>query len=118
MGSGFNVSVGEVRAHATTVTTVATMVRSASTNAQDSVSGGAFGQVGQFFAQAVTQAAAELRDDINRASQTVDQVQSGLDQIADSYESIDERHMALFDAAVPEPVTGKTTAPPTEVNGQ
>ena len=103
MGSGFNVSVGEVRAHATTVTTVASMVRSASGNAQDSVGGGAFGQIGQFFAQAISQAADELREGINRASQTVEQVQSGLNQVADAYEAIDERHMELFKAAVPEP---------------
>jgi hypothetical protein len=103
MGSGFNVSIGEVRAHATTVTTVATMVRSASGNAQDSVGGDAFGQIGQFFAQAISQAADQLREGINRASQTVEQVQSGLDQVADAYEAIDERHMSLFKAAVPEP---------------
>jgi methyl-accepting chemotaxis protein len=103
MGSGFNVSIGEVRAHATTVTTVASMVRSASDNAYDSVGGGAFGQIGQFFAQAITQAADELRQGITRASQTVDEVQSGLSQVADAYQAIDERHMALFQAAVPDP---------------
>lgn len=103
MGTGFNVSIGEVRAHATTVTTVATMVRSASGNAQDSVGGGAFGQIGQFFAQAITQAADELRAGIDRAGQTVDQVQSGLSQVADSYQAVDERHMTLFNNAVPEP---------------
>jgi flagellar hook-basal body complex protein FliE len=103
MGSGFNVTVGEVRAHATTVSTVAAMVRSASGSAQDSVGGGAFGQIGQFFAQFITQAADQVRQDIARASQTVEQVQSGLGQVADAYQAIDERHMTLFNTAVPEP---------------
>lgn len=102
MSSDFNVSVGEVRAHAETVTTVASMVRSASANAQDSVGGGAFGQIGEFFAQAITQAAAELREGIDRASQTVEQVQSGLSQVANAYQAADEQHMALFRAVAPE----------------
>lgn len=102
MGSDFNVSVGEVRAHAETVSTVAMMVRSASGSAQDSVGGGAFGQIGQFFAQAITQAAAELREGIDRAGQTVEQVQSGLHQVADAYEVADQQHMSLFRAVAPE----------------
>jgi uncharacterized protein YukE len=101
MGTGFNVSIGEVRAHATTVTTVATQVRSASSSAQDSVGGGAFGQIGQFFASAITQACNELRQGIGGASQTVDQVESGLTQVADAYQAIDDRHASLFDKAVP-----------------
>lgn len=102
MGSDFNVSVGEVRAHAETVSTVAMTVRTTSSNAQDSVGGGAFGQIGQFFAQAVTQAAAELREGISRAGQTVEQVQSGLSQVADAYQAADEAHTSLFRAFEPE----------------
>lgn len=101
MGTGFNVSIGEVRAHATTVTTVAAQVRSASSSAQDSVGGGAYGQIGQFFASAITQACDELRQGIDRASQTVDQVESGLTQVADAYQAIDDRHATLFGNAVP-----------------
>jgi len=101
MGTGFNVSIGEVRAHATTVTTIAVAVRSASSGAQDSVGGGAFGQIAQFFASAITQACDELRQTIDRASQTVDQVESGLSQVADAYQAVDERHQSLFDRAVP-----------------
>jgi methyl-accepting chemotaxis protein len=101
MGEGFNVVVGEVRMHASTVTTIASQVRSASSNAQDSVGGGAFGQIGEFFASAITQACDELRQVGDRASQTVDEVQSGLSQVADAYQSVDENHASLFDQAVP-----------------
>ncbi len=107
MGEGFNVSIGEVRAHATTVTNIAVAVRSASGGAQDSVGGGAFGQIAEFFAAAITQACGELRQGIDRASQTVDQVQSGLSQAADAYQAIDEQHASLFGKAVP---TGGTQA--------
>lgn len=101
MGEGFNVVVGEVRAHARTVTTVASRVRSASGGAQDSVGGGAFGLIGEFFAAAVTQACAELREVGDRASRTVDQVQVGLSQVADAYQAVDEGHAGLFERAVP-----------------
>ena len=106
MGEGFDVVVGEVRAHATTVTTVASQVRSASSGSQDSVGGGAFGQIAEFFASAITQACNELRSVTESASRTVEQVQSGLSQVADAYQSVDEGHAALFDKAVP---TGVST---------
>jgi methyl-accepting chemotaxis protein len=101
MGEGFNVVVGEVRSHAQTVTTIASQVRSASGGAQESVGGGAFGQIGEFFASAITQACGELRTIGDRASQTVDQVQSGLSQVADAYQSVDDNHASLFGKAVP-----------------
>ena len=101
MGEGFNVVVGEVRMHASTVTTIASQVRSASGGAQDSVGGGAFGQIGEFFASAITQACDELRQVGDRASRTVDEVQSGLSQVADAYQSVDDNHASLFDQAVP-----------------
>ena len=87
--------------HAQTVTSVAEAVRSASSTSQDSVAGGAFGQIAEFFASAITQACGELRSVTDRASQTVDQVVSGLGQVADGYEAVDERHASLFDQAVP-----------------
>lgn len=100
MGEGFNVIVGEVRAHATTVTTVASQVRSVSGGAQDSV-GGAFGQIAEFFASAITQACGDLRGGIERAGQTVEQVRSGLSQVADAYQAVDDNHASLFNKAVP-----------------
>jgi methyl-accepting chemotaxis protein len=110
MGEGFNVVVGEVRAHATTVTTIASQVRSASSGAQDSVGGGAFGQIAEFFASAITQACGELRSGIERASQTVEQVQSGLAQIADAYQAVDDNHANLFNKAVPTVASGSSVA--------
>jgi phage-related protein len=107
MGEGFNVVVGEVRAHAATVTTVASQVRSASSGALDSVSGGAFGEIGEFFASAITQACNELRSVADTAGQTVDQVRSGLSQVADAYQAVDDNHAALFGRAVP---SGETQA--------
>jgi methyl-accepting chemotaxis protein len=101
MGEGFDVVVGEVRAHATTVTDIASQVRSASGGAQESVGGGAFGQIGEFFASAISQACGELQSIGDRASQTVDQVQSGLSQVADAYQAVDDNHATLFDKAVP-----------------
>jgi hypothetical protein len=106
MGEGFNVVVGEVRLHAETVTTIASRVRSASGGAQESVGGGAFGQIGEFFAAAIMQACDELRQVADRASQSVDEVQSGLSQIADSYQRVDDAHASLFNRAVPTPTSG------------
>lgn len=96
MGEGFNVDVSAVRSHAQTVGTIAGQVRTASSRAQESVSGGAFGQIAEFFASAVTGAANEIRGGIEHASQTVNQVESGLNQAADAYQAVDERHAQLF----------------------
>lgn len=101
MGEGFDVVVGEVRVHAETVTSVAEGVRSASSGAQDSVSGGAFGEIAEFFASMVTQACQELRSIGDSASQTVDQVVSGLSQVADAYQTVDDTHASHFTNAVP-----------------
>jgi hypothetical protein len=96
MGESFNVNIDEVRTHAQTVGTVAANVRSTAGGAQDSVSGGAFGQIAEFFASAITGAANEVRQSMNGASQTVDQVQSGLSSVADGYESMEDRHVQVF----------------------
>lgn len=95
MGTGFTVSVGEVRSHASTVATIAVRVRAASNGAQDSV-GGAYGQLGEFFAAALTDACGELRDTIGRASETVHQVETGLRQAADLYQHNDDQHASLY----------------------
>lgn len=95
MDTGFTVVVGEVRAHASTVATIAGEVRSSSGRAQDAV-GGAYGQIGEFFAGAITQACTELRDTIGRASETVRQVETGLRAAADLYQRNDERHASIY----------------------
>ena len=92
----FNVSVGEVREHAQTVGSIAANVRSVAGSAQDSVSGGAFGQIAEFFASAITGAAGEVRQAMNGASQTVDQVSSGLTLVADDYQATEDQHTKVF----------------------
>lgn len=80
---------------------IASAVRSASGGAQESVGGGAFGEIAEFFAQAIVQACGELREVGEFASRTVDQVQSGLSQVADAYAAIEDNHASLFERAVP-----------------
>lgn len=96
MGDDFNVNVGEVRAHAQTVGSIAATVRSVADGAQDSVSGGAFGEIAEFFASAITGAADVVRQSLNNASQTVDQVQTGLGQAADGYQTTEDHHVQVF----------------------
>jgi hypothetical protein len=110
MADGFDVVVGEVRAHAEAVTSVAEAVRSASSGSRDAVSGGAFGQIAEFFASVMTQACGEVRSVADRASVTVDQVVAGLSAVADAYQAVDERHASLFDQAVPTAETGGVRA--------
>lgn len=92
----FNVNVDQVRAHAQTVGEIAASVRSVAGGAQDSVSGGAFGEIAEFFASAITGAADVVRQTMNDAGQTVDQVQAGLNLTADGYRSIEEEHVRVF----------------------
>jgi phage-related protein len=96
MGDDFNVHVGEVRSHAQTVGSIAANVRSVAGSATDSVSGGAFGEIAEFFASAITGAADAVRQSVNNASQTVDQVQTGLNLVADGYQATEERHVQVF----------------------
>jgi hypothetical protein len=100
MGEGFNVNVDEVRAHAQTVGDIAATVRSVAGGAQDSVSGGAFGQIAEFFASAITSAADVVRQGMNHAGETVDQVRTGLTLAADGYQRIEESHVQVFTAGV------------------
>jgi len=99
MGDDFNVNVGEVRSHAQTVGTIADQVRSSGSGAQDSVSGGAFGQIAEFFASAITGAANEIRGGISHAGGTVNQVQDGLSQAADGYQATEDQHVRAFKLA-------------------
>lgn len=96
MGEGFNVSVDEVRSHAQTVGNIAANVQSAAGSASDSVSGGAFGQIAEFFASAITSAADVVRQSMTDAGQTVGQVQTGLNQVADNYQAIEDEHVRVF----------------------
>jgi hypothetical protein len=96
MAEYFNVNIGEVRSHAESVGTIAANVRSVAGGAQDSVSGGAFGELAEFFASAITGAADTVRQAVNGASQTVDQVRTGLGKVADRYQLIEDQHVHAF----------------------
>lgn len=96
MDNGFTVVVDEVRAHASTVAAIAGEVRGSGSAAQDSVSGGAYGAIGEFFASAITAACGDVRDVIGQASESVQQVETGLRGSADLYEHNDERHASLY----------------------
>jgi hypothetical protein len=99
MGDDFNVSIGEVRAHAQTVGGIAANVRSVADSAQDSVSGGAFGQIAEFFASAITGAADVVRQSMNNAGEAVDHVRTGLNQAADNYQTTEDHHVQVFAVA-------------------
>jgi phage-related protein len=99
MGDDFNVNVGEVRSHAQTVGSIAESVRSVAGGATDSVSGGAFGEIAEFFASAITGAADAVRQSMNDASQNVDQVQTGLNLVADGYQVTEDHHVQVFTVA-------------------
>jgi excreted virulence factor EspC (type VII ESX diderm) len=97
MDSGFNVDLNELRSHATTLSDVAGQVRSTAAGAQDSV-GGAYGQITEFFASAVTSSADEVRGAINQAGDSVDEVHVGLQATADSYQNIDDHYATVFES--------------------
>jgi hypothetical protein len=99
MGDDFNVNVDQVRAHAQAVGEIAATVRSVAGSAQDSVSGGAFGEIAEFFASAITGAADIVRQTMDGASQTVDQVQTGLKLAADGYQMTEDEHVRAFAVA-------------------
>lgn len=96
MSDGFTVNIDEVRAHASAVAIVATQVNSISRTAQETVNGGAFGVVGEFFASTITQACGDVRDKIADAGRAVDDVRSGLGSAADAYQQVDDLHATLL----------------------
>ncbi len=88
MGNGFNVNVGEVRVHASTVATCSVRVRSSGGSAA-AVSSGAYGLIGQFFADAILGACGDVLDGIQKVASAVDDVRAGLESVAADYEQID-----------------------------
>jgi hypothetical protein len=96
MGSGFNVDVAEVRAHASTVATLSSQVNAATRTAAASVTDNAYGLIGQFFAAAIMAASDQVREGILRAAQSMREVQAGLEAVADLYQQVDETRARLF----------------------
>lgn len=98
MASGFSVNVAEVRAHSRTVAACSAQVRSAIGSAQ-SVSDGAYGVIGQFFASAILGACGDVVQGIAKVATAVDDVREGLQAVADQYSSIDADIAATLDEA-------------------
>jgi excreted virulence factor EspC (type VII ESX diderm) len=93
---GFNVNVGEVRDHSSTVATLSSQVNSACQTASASVHGNAYGMIGQFFAAALMLAGDQVRDGILKAAKSFMDVQTGLTAVADLYHQVDQAHAELM----------------------
>lgn len=92
----FDVNVGEVRVHSSTVATLSSQVTSACQTAQASVHDNAYGMIGQFFAAAIMLASDQVRDGILKAAKSFLDVQAGLAAVADLYQQVDEAHAELM----------------------
>jgi hypothetical protein len=93
---GFNVNLGEVRAHSSTVATLSSQVSAAGQTAQASVHDNAYGVIGQFFAAAVMLAGDQVREGIVKAAKSFMDVQAGLTAVADRYQQVDQAHAELL----------------------
>jgi hypothetical protein len=93
---GFNVDVGEVRAHSSTVATISSQVNSACQTAQASVHDNAYGVIGQFFAAAIMLAGDQVRDGSLKAAKSFSDVKSGLDAVANAYQQVDQARAELM----------------------
>jgi hypothetical protein len=96
MVDGFNVNVGEVQVHSTTVATLSSQVNSACSTAQGSMHGNAYGAIGAFFAAALMMASGQVRDGILSAAKSFTDVQHGLKAVADLYREVDQRNAELM----------------------
>lgn len=96
MGDGFDINVGEVRAHCSTVATLSSQVNSAGGPAQASVHDNAYGVIGQFFAAAIMLASDDARDGILRAARSLTDVHSGLTAVVDAYQQVDQARADVF----------------------
>ncbi|WP_035307018.1 type VII secretion target [Actinokineospora inagensis] len=106
--SGFDVNLGELRAHAATVAEVASEVSAATSGAQ-ATSGNAFGVIGSFFAQAILAASGDVGEAFTKTAQAYQDVRSGLTTVADDYQRIDEAHAQVFGGGSPSTTPAGTT---------
>jgi hypothetical protein len=100
MGSSgaFNVQLDQLRQHAGTVADLAADTRTAAQTAQASLSGEAFGVIGQFLATALLDATGEAKDALADAAQTVSEVNTGLMTSAAVYQEADQRQARVLGA--------------------
>ena len=95
MGSGFNVSVPEVRGHARTVAACSAQVQGAQ-NLTQMVTDNAYGLIGSFFASAVLSACGDVLEGFQKVASAIDDVRQGLEAVAEDYEAIDLGNAATF----------------------
>jgi hypothetical protein len=107
---GFDVNVGEVRAHADTVATLSDRVNSAGVTAQAPVGGGAYGVFGASFAASLAHAADQVREAVAGGAESFTDVRIGLGEAAELYRQIDETHAQLLRGIGGEVDSGTTTA--------
>jgi hypothetical protein len=94
MGDGFDVNLGEMRGHCATVSTITSQVNSATGAA--SVGGDSYGAIGQFFASAIIAACGDAEDGILKAAKSFLDVHTGLTDVVNLYQQVDEAHAGLF----------------------
>ncbi|PRY41434.1 WXG100 family type VII secretion target [Umezawaea tangerina] len=108
--SGFDVDVGEVRAHAEAVSIFSDQVDAAGDTARAAVGGDAFGLFGASFASALVLAADQVRDAIAGGAVSLTDVRVGLRETADLYQQVDEAQAQLFRGVDGEPDHSGTTS--------
>ncbi|GLW93418.1 type VII secretion target [Actinokineospora globicatena] len=94
--SGFDINLGEVRAHADTVATISSEVNAALKIAQATVGGDAYGAIGAFFASAIALASDDVRQAITKTAKAYADVQDGLRAVVADYQEIDDAHARVF----------------------
>jgi excreted virulence factor EspC (type VII ESX diderm) len=98
MSGSFDVEIDKLLAHADHVLKLATDARNAASTAQAALSGDSFGVIGQFLAVLLLQATGEAKQGLQKAAQTVSDVNSGLRNTARAYETTDTRHASVLRA--------------------
>src|SRR2546430_13206253 len=103
MADGFNINLGELRTHASTVGGIAGQVNAASSAAQSALHGNAYGVIGQFLATALLAACGQTGQSIVQAAKSLSDVQAGLKAVADLYQQIDQAHAKLLSSTGGDP---------------
>jgi excreted virulence factor EspC (type VII ESX diderm) len=98
----FDVRIDQMLKHATTVANLASDARNAASTAQAALSGDSFGVIGQFLAALLLQATGEAKEGLNKAAQTITDVNTGLLTTAKTYQDTDRRHALRLDGILKE----------------
>lgn len=102
MSDSFNVQIDQLLAHADTVLQLANDARSAANTAQAALNGNAYGVIGQFLAALLLQATGDAKDGMNKAAQTISDVNTGLLSTVKAYQHTDTKHSTVFNRIIGE----------------